>query len=273
MPYSRTTWQDSPSVVTPITAARLNNIEAGIVAAYVQGAGGLVNADIAVGAAIAYSKLNLALGIVNADISASAAIGISKLASYPSDATKFLRGDATWAVPFPTPATTLPGSPTNLQQAILVDNTATPTYAWLLQYSTTASAWIFIGGSDLLAEDTGASMGSLSSATYADTTRVVSLTVPRAGSYELFGSLGQSGSNVQADTLFSLKLGSAATTDNEMIGGAGSTGGGGWLAYNTATPFARTLAASDVVKVQYKTSGGAASVRWIKIGARPVKLT
>jgi len=37
--------------------------------------------------------------IVNDDISTSAAIGISKLAGYPTDATKYLRGDGTWTVP------------------------------------------------------------------------------------------------------------------------------------------------------------------------------
>lgn len=40
---------------------------------------GLLNADIAAGAAIAYSKLNLLSSIVNADVSASAAIAYSKL--------------------------------------------------------------------------------------------------------------------------------------------------------------------------------------------------
>lgn len=67
----------------------------------------LVDAQIAAGAGIAYSKLALANSIVsadivdgsivNADINASAAIGIAKLAGYPTDATKFLRGDGTWA--------------------------------------------------------------------------------------------------------------------------------------------------------------------------------
>lgn len=32
MPYTRTTWQDYPNTTTPITAARLNNIELGILA-------------------------------------------------------------------------------------------------------------------------------------------------------------------------------------------------------------------------------------------------
>lgn len=37
--------------------------------------------------------------IDNTNIASGAAIGISKLAGYPSDNTKFLRGDGTWAVP------------------------------------------------------------------------------------------------------------------------------------------------------------------------------
>jgi hypothetical protein len=41
----------------------------------------IVDSDVAAGAAIAYSKLNLALGIVNADISNAAAIAVSKLAA------------------------------------------------------------------------------------------------------------------------------------------------------------------------------------------------
>ena len=41
----------------------------------------IVNDDVSASAAIAYSKLNLALGIVNADVSASAAIADTKLAA------------------------------------------------------------------------------------------------------------------------------------------------------------------------------------------------
>lgn len=38
-------------------------------------------------------------GIDNANINAAAAIALSKLAGYPSDATKFARGDGSWASP------------------------------------------------------------------------------------------------------------------------------------------------------------------------------
>lgn len=61
--------------------------------------GGLDNGNVASGAGIAYSKLDLSGGIVNADISASAAIAASKLAGYPTDNTKFLDGSGNWTVP------------------------------------------------------------------------------------------------------------------------------------------------------------------------------
>ena len=69
--YVPTNWQDYPSLATAINAARLNNMESGISAAYHVGSGGLTNADIAANAAIAYSKLALTGQIVNADIAAA----------------------------------------------------------------------------------------------------------------------------------------------------------------------------------------------------------
>jgi len=56
------------------------------------------NADIAAGAAIAYSKLSLAGSVVNADVAAAAAIAPSKFAGFPNDATKYLAGDGSWPV-------------------------------------------------------------------------------------------------------------------------------------------------------------------------------
>jgi hypothetical protein len=56
------------------------------------------NADIAAGAAIAYSKLNLAGSVVNADVAAAAALVPSKFAGFPNDATKYLAGDGSWPV-------------------------------------------------------------------------------------------------------------------------------------------------------------------------------
>ena len=118
--YAPTNWQDYPSLATAISAARLNNMESGISAAYHVGSGGLTNADIAANAAIAYSKLALTGQIVNADIAAAAAIAYSKLQlaaailnsdianaaaidlhklNIPNDATKVALGDGTWGAP------------------------------------------------------------------------------------------------------------------------------------------------------------------------------
>lgn len=79
MAYTRVNWLDSPSTATPLDAANLNVMDIGISNAYVQGAGTLVNADIASGAAIAKAKL-ASLDIVNADVDSAAAISVSKLA-------------------------------------------------------------------------------------------------------------------------------------------------------------------------------------------------
>ncbi len=153
MPYTPQTWTNGSGGGTPISAARLTIIEAGIQAAQAAAEAAIAkaladakgdllvatasdtiarlpigaddtvptaapaqatgiawqkvgNAMIAAGAAIDYSKLNLAGAIVNGDIGAAAAISgsklgtgidLSKLTGYPTDATKFARGDGTWA--------------------------------------------------------------------------------------------------------------------------------------------------------------------------------
>lgn len=82
------------------------------------------------------------------------------------------------------PVTTLPGSPADGQQALLTDSTSAPTYAWLFQWSATASKWLFIGGSPGFAEVTASE--ATASGTYAALgTAGPSFTVPRAGVYEV----------------------------------------------------------------------------------------
>lgn len=93
MAYSPTNWVDGTTKLGP---TNLNKIETALtkMAYALDGAANTVpvtdgatitwqqvgNAQVAAGAAIAYSKLNLATSIVNADVSASAAIAIAKLA-------------------------------------------------------------------------------------------------------------------------------------------------------------------------------------------------
>jgi hypothetical protein len=81
------------------------------------------------------------------------------------------------ALTAPEPGTTLPSSPSDGQQAILVDSTSAPTYVWVFQYSATASKWLFIGGTPALTNTSGtvAYTGSWQEAAY--------FAVPRAGTY------------------------------------------------------------------------------------------
>src|SRR5712692_10103591 len=57
--------------------------------------GGLDHTNLAAGAAILKTQL-AALGIVDADVAAGAALGIAKLAGYPTDISKLLKGDGSW---------------------------------------------------------------------------------------------------------------------------------------------------------------------------------
>jgi len=82
--------------------------------------------------------------------------------------------------------TTLPASPVDGQEAVLVDSLTAPTYNWRFKYvaGITADAykWVFIGGDDAFSEVVASE--SPNSATYvALTTPGPSITVPRAGIY------------------------------------------------------------------------------------------
>lgn len=183
MPFVPTSWQDLPNTSTPITAAQLNRIEAGIVAAYVQGTGTLVNADIAAGAAIAYSKLALSNSIVtgdivngtivDADISASAAISTSKISGLPT-VTRGLYSSGP------------PGSPADGDYWIATDSLTVPTFVWNFRYASGATTlkWEFIGGAD--AYVTVATDETTTSTTFAAlATAGPSFVISRQGDYDV----------------------------------------------------------------------------------------
>lgn len=77
--------------------------------------------------------------------------------------------------------TTLPGSPVDGQQHILVDNTSTPTYSWHMRYNALLAKWQFIGGYAATQEIT-AQVTTSANATYADLGGP-GFTIPVAGIY------------------------------------------------------------------------------------------
>src|SRR6516165_2193776 len=136
--------------------------------------------------------------------------------------------------------TTLPGSPVDGQEYVLVDSTTNPSYQWRFRYnasSTSAYKWEFVGGAPIVAGPSG-------SITTSSTTAVVftggpDVVVPRPGDYDLvFGANAQnssgfsgvyqlflysfvSGVNVAPNLIFTAV---AQYNGGELVGGKSLTG-------------------------------------------------
>jgi len=84
--------------------------------------------------------------------------------------------------------TTLPASPVDGQEAILVDSLTAPTYAWRFRYSasiTDAYKWVFIGGSEpTLYAGVGAWAAIGTASTWMVLSPSLSFPVPRTGHYD-----------------------------------------------------------------------------------------
>jgi hypothetical protein len=202
-------------------------------------------------------------------------IGATSLGSGSPSSANFLRGDGTWATATPAalvPATTLPGSPTNGQQAILTDSTTAPTYQWLFQYDTTisdANKWAFLGGAPATSEV--ATSESRNSTSYGDTATVHSLTLPRAGIYEFYyglrGEVDTSENNAQA---LSPKYSAAEAIDADAIAVSNMNSAAGPTLIMTSRSKRFTVAAANqVVTMRYKQGTASASSpvsdRWLKV--------
>lgn len=216
------------------------------------GANGIVNADVAGAAAIARSKLDFGAGLVNSDIASNAAIALSKIAM----------GMA--------PATTLPGSPSDGQLAVLTDSTTAPTYAWLLQYSTAATKWFFLGGTPLRNTNSG-SIG-VTSTTYVDFTNTASITLPRAGNYVIWHAASFYPGNSASAAYVSPKMGGNAAVDGNAIVSA-NLAGNSVITGSRYSDFIGALAA-DVVKLQGRSPAGTININtFLQVEAIPVWVT
>jgi hypothetical protein len=84
----------------------------------------------------------------------------------------------------PTYGTTLPASPVDGQEAILVDSLTAPTYSWRFRYNISSTArdkWEFVGGAEWLV--TTETSDTATWAGYANLPNGPSLTIPRTGVY------------------------------------------------------------------------------------------
>jgi len=152
-------------------------------------------------------------------------------------------------------ATTLPVSPSDGDQAILVDSTTSPTYQWLFRYNasnSTAYKWEFIGGSKLSGYvDAG---GTTASTTYVEVGSTLTLTLPRAGIYTVDHGCYTDGPEAYA-SFASFTIGAAAPSDSNGIQWYGSGTSGSKAVVGVQI----TAAASDTLIYKVKIGGGAAA--------------
>ncbi len=281
MAYTKQTWTND---VSKLNATRMGHIEDGIEATATVADAAFTVADAAIPAPASPSTSDglfwngsawVADTIDNAKIAADAAIAISKLAGYPSDSAVFLRGDGSWSAPETVLGygTSLPGSPTDGDEYVLVDSTSAPTYRWHLRYnggSASSYKWEFIGGTEMYAAvDT---TETTSSATYAAlSTAGPTITLPNAGDY--FVSIGATiGPKTTASIGYmSYDIGGTGASDND----AASSQSGSSNQYSVSRTARKTGLTAVALTSKYRTANTSDAMsfrfRWMLV--RPIRIS
>lgn len=169
--------------------------------------------------------------------------------------------------------TALPSAPNDEDEFFYVADAANGV-EWHLKYRAAGTAgkrWEYVGGPPLIA--TVETSENTASITYVDlATAGPSVTVPLAGDYELRGEalpVSQAAGNAAA--IAALKLGTApialeaeaVVQSQSAAANQGSLGG---------RAIVRTLAAADVVKMQYRVSAGNANFIYRTLSVKPVRV-
>jgi len=150
-------------------------------------------------------------------------------------------------------ATTLPGSPSDSQMAILVDSTSAPSYWWMFRYnagSASSFKWEFFGGRAY--KSALANINWNNQTSYTMTNSPTEILVPRAGEYDVI--VGGSAQRVIAGGgttgYISYNINGAGAADSKAsIDGPDPAGAGAIYMV-----IRETLVASDAVRIAYRAS-------------------
>ena len=164
---------------------------------------------------------------------------------------------------YPDYGTTLPGSPYDSKEAILVDSITDPTYRWHLRYnnaSTSSYKWECIGGGWWVTPVEQIFQANIT--TYQFTTATV--TVGHSGLYEAVVHSRLVDGSVPGSGLYT--IGVNGTADDTYAGL--STGAGLWVFAH------RTFTAGDVLSVAYRVTVGSVTSRTTpNIFLKPVRIS
>jgi len=167
-------------------------------------------------------------------------------------------------------ATTLPASPVDGQEAILVDSVTNPTYQWRFRYNAASSSaykWEFMGGAP--ARSDVQTQENYSSTSYGNLATVgPTFTLPRAGDY-LIDFNAEMFHSSTSPMYVALKRGAATESDNDA---AIAQGAANYSFTGRRSIFVAAAAAADVMLLRYKTGAATASFRKREMRVTPVRV-
>jgi hypothetical protein len=166
--------------------------------------------------------------------------------------------------------TSLPATPADGQEAILVDSMTAPTYQWHFRYNAGASGaykWEFLGGAsfthNIATNETSTATGWFNLATAGPR-----FTVPRAGIYEVSYGSEMSCAGATAWLGPGVGIGDFSSVVHESLGSVQA----GWIASGSGTT-EMTLAAAAEIRVKYTQWNGQSSNwkhRWLNVRPKRV---
>lgn len=168
--------------------------------------------------------------------------------------------------------TSLPASPVDGQEAILVDSTTNPSYQWRFRYnasSTSSYKWEFVGGNPaVVSVDTDQ---STSSTTYAAlTTAGPSFTLPRAGDYQVTISCEAYNTATATTVRMSYDIGATGAVNGDAVIVAIPVAGNSVASYRTQN---KTGLSAVALTAKYNTAGGTSNFRNRTLIVTPVRVS
>jgi hypothetical protein len=303
--YAQTDWVDN---VTPVDAARMDNIEAGIESAHNEAHAAQAAADAAAaalpakedksakGAANGYAPLGADTKVPAIYLPAGGSGGAIEYENVWAGATAYQPGDVVvhngveylavnpstgqtppallpLAPPPVTLVTVLPTSPFDGQTVDFTDSLTTPSWVWRLRYVAAAptNKWKFVGGSPGSHNIQGAESTAISGSWVNLATVGPQFTVPLAGDYEVSFSCFQT--KTAADTLIAAGVGVGDWTAG-VIQANGSVYTVNAYAALAASGVMPSLTAGQIIRLRYyQAAVGTLTASFRSLLVRPVAVS